>query len=192
MQRRLRPALVLSLAIAIGAAPAPAAAPANLELFGVALKGATRDRLRQAFRQNGLRPTREENNYWTDTYDAQGVLDGATEFTAGYVDASGQFAFAEYTFESFLDTAQVGKVIRMVSLKYGLPSAQIGSLGVGPVTAKWRMAQGMSIEVARGWPDTTTRLTLRDGAGYNQMCAEIDAQKNMRDRQQVRQQGRAF
>ncbi len=96
-----------------------AADPRPLELFGVTLKGAARDQLRQVFKQNGLRATREENGYWVDTYDAHGVLEGASDFQAGYIVASGKFAFAQYTFASFMDTQLVAKVIKMVATKYG-------------------------------------------------------------------------
>lgn len=178
--------------IAISAMPATAAEPKPLELFGVALKGATRDQLRQTFKQNGLRATREENNYWVDTYDAQGVLDGASDFQAGYVAATGKFAYARYTFPGFMNTQLVGKVINMVTIKYGRPSSQSGSYGLGEVTAKWNMGQGMQIEVSRGWPDTTTYLSFTDSAAYNQMLAEIDAEKKAQATQQVKAQSKAF
>lgn len=178
--------------IAISAMPATAAEPKPLELFGVVLKGATRDQLRQTFKQNGLRATREENNYWADTYDAQGVLDGASDFQAGYVAATGKFAYARYTFSGFMNTQLVGKVINMVTTKYGRPSSQNGSYGLGEVTAKWNMGQGMQIEVSRGWPDTTTYLSFTDSAAYNQMRAEIDAEKKAQATQQVKAQSKAF
>jgi len=163
-----------------------------LELFGVVVKGASRDQLRQALKANGVRATREENQYWVDVYDAKGVLDGATELQAGYVAASSKFAFVQYTFEGFLDTDLVGKVINMVSSKYGRPSSQSGNYGLGPVLARWSLGQGMQIEVSRGWPDTTTYLRYLDLAANTQMQAEIDAQKRAQEGQKNKAQTKAF
>lgn len=160
---------VAAIASTLGALPAAAAEPKPLELFGVVLKGAGRDTLRQAFKQNGLSATREANNYWVDTYNANGVLDGATAFQAGYVPATGKFAYDQYTFEAFMDTALVGKVITMVSSKYGRPTSQSGNCGLGQVTARWNMGQGRQIEVSRGWPDITTELTFLDTVVNGQM-----------------------
>lgn len=191
MQRRTF-VVATGAAIVFSAPPSIAAERKPLELFGVALKGATRDQLRQAFKQHNLRATREDKNYWVDIYDAQGVLDGASQFRAGYVAADDKFAFAEYTFSGFMDTQLVGKVISMVVTKYGSPSSQSGNYGLGPVTAKWNMSQGMQIEVSRGWPDTTTLLKFSDSSGYSKMRAEIDAEKNAQERQQVEAQSKAF
>ncbi len=191
MQRRSFIAATAA-AIVFSALPALAADQKPLELFGVTLKGATRDQLRQVFKQNGLRATREENNYWVDTYDAQGVLEGASEFKAGYVSASGKFAYAEYTFSGFMDTQLVAKVINMVATKYGRPSSQSGNYGLGQVTAKWNMGQGMQIEVSRGWPDTTTYLSFIDSSANSQMRAEIDAEKKAQVTQKAKAQSKAF
>jgi len=191
MQRRLFIAATTAV-IVVSALPAAAAEQKALELFGVPLKGATRDQLREAFKQNGLRATREENNYWADTYNAQGVLDGASDFQAGYVAATGKFAYARYTFPGFMNTQLVGKVINMVVTKYGRPSSENGSYGLGEVTAKWNMGQGMQVEVSRGWPDTTTYLSFTDSGAYKQMLAEIDAEKKAQAAQQVKAQSKAF
>jgi len=182
-------AAVTAIAISL---PVTATDQKPLELFGVALKGATRDQLRQAFKQNGLRATREDKNYWVDTYDAQGVLEGASKFRVGYVAASDKFAFAEYTFSTFMDTQLVGKVINMVTTKYGRPSSQNGDYRLGPVTAKWNMSQGMQIEVSRGWPDTTTFLRFTDSFAYAQMRAEIDSEENAQATQKAKNQSKAF
>ena len=181
-----------AVSVAFFTQSAIAADQKQLELFGVALKGATRDQLRQSFKQNGLRVTREDNKYWVDTYNADGVLDGASEFQAGYVSASGKFAYAQYTFSGFMDTQLVGKVINMVSTKYGRPSSQQGNYELGGVTAKWNMGQDMQIVVSRGWPDTTTYLQFIDSPSNRQMNAEIDAEKKAQATQQAKSQSKAF
>jgi len=52
-------------AVMLSALPAAAADKKvqQLELFGISLKNAEREQLRQAFKQNGLHPTREDKNY---------------------------------------------------------------------------------------------------------------------------------
>ena len=178
--------------LAFSAQSVIAADQKQLELFGVTLKNATRDQLRQAFKQNGLKVTREDNNYWVDAYNAEGVLDGASKFQAGYVSASGKFAFAQYTFSGFMDTQLVGKVINMVSTKYGRPASQQGNYGLGEVSAKWNMGQDMQVVVSRGWPDTTTFLEFVDLSARRQMNAEIDAEKNAQVTQKAKSQSKAF
>lgn len=191
MQRRSF--IAASAAVLVfSALPAIAAGQKPLELFGVSLKGATREQLRQAFKQNGLRATREEDRYWVDLYDAQAVLDGASEFTAGYVGASGKFAFAQYTFPGFMDTQLVTKVINMVATKYGRPSSQNGRPELGRVSAKWKIGQGMEIEVSRGWPDTTTYLRFMDSSAHSQMRAEMDATEKAHAEQKAKAQANAF
>ena len=173
--------------------PAAAAEPKQpLELFGVPLKGATRDQLRNAFKKGGLRPTREDDAYWVDIYSAEAVLDGASEFAAGYVMASGQFAFARYTFPASMDTELVGKVIDMVTAKYGPPSSQEGRYSLGHVEAVWNRSQGMQIKVSRGWPDTTTFLSFVDPAAEAQMQQEQNRNQQQRTREKAKAQDHAF
>lgn len=91
-----------------------------------------------------------------------------------------------------MDTQLVGKVINMVAIKYGRPSSQNGNYGLGEMTAKWNMGQGMLIEVSRGWPDTTTYLKFIDSSANKQMSAEIDAEKNAQATQKAKSQSKAF
>jgi len=162
----------------------------QLELFGVPLKGATRDQLRQAFRQNGMQPISESN--YADVYDPRNVLEGASKLEVGFVKATDQFAIAAYTFSAFMDTQLIRKVINMVSTKYGRPSSQSGDYALGPVKALWNMGQDMKIEVSRGWPDTTTFLYYIDNAAFNKMKAEIVSDVNSRERQKAQSQNKAF
>jgi len=164
----------------------------QLELFGVPLKSATRDQLRQTFKQNGMVVIREDKNNWVDAYDTREVLEGSSEFIAGYVDATDRFAFAAYLFFAFRDTQLVGKVISMVSVKYGPPTSRSGNYDTGPVRAEWDMGQGMGIMVCRGWPDTTTALIYRDAAAYRQMRAEIDSEEKAPGRQGAKPREKAF
>ena len=163
-----------------------------LELFGVKLKGATRDELREAFKAGGLQPTRVDNRYWADTYNPASVMEGASEFAAGYVFRTGTFAYATYKFEGFMDTQLVTKVARMVINKYGPPSTKSGSEGLGEVNYRWNLAQGMVIRVERGWPDTTTYLRFVDLAADAEVKAEQDLDRQAADRAKAKAQTRAF
>lgn len=174
------------------AKPAPKAAAPALELFGTPLKGVNRSTLREALRKGGMRPTREDDRYWVDQYDASAVLDGASEFSAGYVYASGEFAFARYRFNAFMDTGLVTKVADMVINKYGPPSKREGDARLGEVRYQWNLPQGMRIEVRRGWPDTTTYLVYTDNAANARMEAEIEETRKQADQEKARSQSHAF
>lgn len=162
------------------------------ELFGVSLKGATRASMRPALVAGGLKAKREDDRYWVDVYDATGVLESASEFMAGYVAATGGFAYAEYTFPAFMDTELVGKVIARVVSKYGRPTRRSGNEDLGPVSATWDLGQNMQIEVSRGWPDTTTRLRYSDTTNYRVMRAEIAKLEAENESQKAKAQSKAF
>ncbi len=164
----------------------------SLALFGVRLKGAQRAQLRAAFADGGLKPTREDDRFWVDLYDARGLLDEATSFSAGYVARTGQFAFAAYDFASWVDPEQFLRISIMVSLKYGRPSSRSGHVEVGPAKATWSRPDGMRIEVDRGWPDTTTHLRFVDVAAQRQMNAEIATERKARELKSVAEHNQAF
>lgn len=136
--------------------------------------------------------TLRANQHWVDTYDAKGILEGASTFEAGYVRKTDQFAYAHYTFESFMDTGQVTKIANMVKTKYGAPSAHGGNDNLGEVTYKWNLPADMIIEVSRAWPSTTTYLAYGDRHAISEMNAEIDASKQMQVKQKAQEQDHAF
>ena len=70
--------------LTVSPVPASGQRPHKIALFGVVLKDSLRPNLRLAFKENGLKPLiRANENPWIDTYNAKGVLDGATEFRRG-------------------------------------------------------------------------------------------------------------
>jgi IS605 OrfB family transposase len=127
-----------------------------------------------------------------DLYDASGTLKEAKELSVGYVAKTGRFAYAEYKFESFMDTDQVRRVIEMVGTKYGKPSSFRGSYGLGNVSAQWNLPGGINLEVRRGWPSTTTYLTYSHSANYAAMRQEIQAQEKRQQQQEAQRQSKAF
>lgn len=189
-------AVLLSVTFAINVfVPLSAAqptTPATLELFGTTLQGASRTQLRDVFKKSGLRAVRVDDRHWVDIYHADGVLEGASDFSAGYVAKTNQFAFAEYKFEGFMQVDLVKKVAQMVRTKYGPPTSRSGDPGLGQVKYKWDFPRGMYIEVSRGWPDTTTYLTYVDKAAYNQLRAEEAAEKQIQDKAKAKAQSSAF
>ena len=166
--------------------------PQSPELFGVKLKGATRNQLQQALKAGGMKPTSVGDNAWTDTYDSSGVLQGSSEFHIGYVRKTGTFAIARYTFNGFMDTGLVTKVARMVASKYGPPSVHQGNDSLGEVTYRWNLPEGMAIRVERGWPDTTTYLNFDDPAAIAAMTAEWAVARNRAEREEAKAQSKAF
>ena len=165
--------------------------PGSVEFFGVKLKNATRVQLRGALKNSPLQVEREEDNYWVDLYHSGAALEGSSQLAVGYTN-QGQFAYAEYTFQSFMDTQQVQRIVDMVAAKYGKPTRFSGNVGLGEVEAVWQRGKDVSIKVYRGWPQTTTYLRFSDSAAENQMTAEIKAEKAAQTRQKAASQSQAF
>ena len=164
----------------------------SLELFGVTLHGADRAALRTAFKSGGMSAIREKDNYWTDTYNPQGVLEGASSFEAGYVGKSNKFAYAEYKFNSFMDPSQVAKIANLARQKYGEPTTSEGNERVGPVAYQWELPNSMIVKVSRGWPDTSTYLSYADTKALEEMHQEQAAQKAAQEAGKARAQSSAF
>ena len=164
-----------------------------LQLFGTTLKLAKRSDLRKVFRQSGLRPTREDDRYWVDTYKVpDGILEGATEFEAAYLLTTGTFAYARYKFPGFMDTKLVGKVVRMVQGKYGAPIMTVGREELGPMMVEWSAGNGMWIQVSRDWPDTTTYLKYEDTMANAILRKEMSEEKARQELEKSKSQTNAF
>jgi uncharacterized protein YeaO (DUF488 family) len=175
------------------AVPAVQAQPTHqLELFGVKLKGVSRNELNNALMQKGLSKQTSKADQWTDTYAVNGKLKGAETLRISYILATNQFANAEYEFPTFMDTQLVKRVIDLVSQKYGDPTTMNGQIELGSVDAEWDNGDGMTIHVSRGWPSTTTYLDYIDTDAYAKMKAEQDAAKQQNLQNSAKQQSQAF
>jgi hypothetical protein len=183
---------VFAVFVVLAGSMAHAGQQQQLTLFGAPIQGATRDQLRAVFKAHGIPAQREDDQHWVDLYDASGVLDGASQFAVGYVGATEKFAYAEYTFKSFMDAQQVARVINLVSQKYGAPSSRSGNISLGEVDAGWNFPGGLTIHVSRGWPDTTTYLTYKDSAAYSRLKSEMNAQDKKQAQQKAAAQSQAF
>jgi hypothetical protein len=184
--------ILLTISISLLSSISVAKSIAPIQLFGTTLQGATREQLRNVYKNSGLTAIRENDDYWVDKYNPNGVLEGATEFTTGYVNKTSKFAYAEYTFSSFMDSKQVLKVAKMVSSKYGAPNSAKGDIDLGEVSFRWNFPNGISINVDRGWPDTTTYLTIRDQSAYAQEQAEIKSSDVAETNRKSKAQSNAF
>jgi hypothetical protein len=99
---------------------------------------------------------------------------------------------AQYIFPSFMDMGQVTKVIHMVSDKYGAPNRESGNPNLGNVTAVWNEGNGMIIRVDRGWPSTTTYLTIENVVLWQRMRAQMRAQKQQQEQAQSKAYANVF
>lgn len=163
-----------------------------LQLFGTPLKGMPRAKLRDVFKKGGLRATREEDQYWIDMYDPNGVLEGATVFQAGYVMATGRFAFARYTFPDTMDRRAANGLLRMMQVKYGQPTAQEGELHLGRMVVEWNLRGGMVIRLFSDWPVTTSYLVFEDPTARAAMRSEMAQEDLRRDRRRARMHNDVF
>lgn len=156
-----------------------------IQMFGVRLHAATRDEMRHALRAQGMKVVREDDRYWVDIYDAKGVLLGATQFYVGYTAAHQKLAFAEYAFANFMDSSYTEQVVKMVSAKYGPSSESVGQLAMGSYTARWRIGDGMLIQVVREWPETSTYLKFINPEVEAEMKAELDQETASRQKDKL-------
>ena len=161
------------------------------QLFNTELKGATRDQIRSVLKNTDVKAVREDNNYWIDKYNSNGVLQGATDLNFGY-SSNGKFAFAEYKFPAFVDSGKIIEVANLVSSKYGQPSQRSGNPNLGEASYTWNFKSGMSIRAYRGWPDTTTFLQFKDKTNYSKMNNEIEVENKRQFQQKAQQQQSAF
>ena len=164
---------------------------ATPQLFNIELKGATRNQIRTALQNTNVSAVREDDQYWIDKYNANGVLQGATDLNFGY-SSNGKFAYAEYKFPAFVDTNKIVQVARLVATKYGKPSQSSGDLDLGEASMTWNFKNGMAIDVYRGWPNTTTYMRYRDKQNYPNMLKEINEVKRQQEQAQIEKQNNAF
>jgi len=103
--------VVLSLFIAAPAANA-------VELFGVKLEPASRNQLRIAVKNAGVKLVREAgDDQFFDVYEAQDLLPGAKFLYLGFTKQDKLFAFAEYRFNGLKHE----ELLRRLRRKYGEP-----------------------------------------------------------------------
>lgn len=108
--------------------------PRGFELFGVSVHNAIRWEMREAVKEAGAKPVREKDQYWYDIYEADGMLEGASELSIGYTIPEGLFATLFYKFPSRMDKEKAIELKEMVASKYGPPDKQKGQERLGELS----------------------------------------------------------
>ena len=130
-----------------------APAVAAVELFGIDLAQATRDQLRGAVKNTGVRLVREAgDDEFFDTYEAQDLLPGARHLYLGFTKQDRRFAFAEYRFKGL----EQPELLRRLKLKYGEPQPSRSQF-MSDYHLRWRDGP-IHISLYSDWGSYATRL----------------------------------
>ena len=153
------------------AAPVQTEAPVGggLQMFGVTLSTATRAEMRQAIRNEGLKPQREDDAFQEDIYEALNWMPGLLQMKFSYAPQGQRLARVEYLFMTFSDNAHVEDVKLRIEGRFGRPQRVTGREQSGPYQAVWRLPDQMEIFVAREWPQKTTQLRFTNLPVWGQM-----------------------
>jgi hypothetical protein len=173
-------------------AQAQAQAPADggLQMFGVTLSTATRADMRQAIRNEGLKPQREDDAFQEDIYEALNWMPGLLQMKFSYAPQGQRLARVDYLFMTFSDNAHVEDVKLRIEGRFGRPQSVTGREQSGPYQAIWRLPDQMEIFVAREWPQKTTQLRFTNLPVWGQMrpyAARENGQPIRRERNQNNQ-----
>lgn len=141
----------------------------GLQMFGVTLSAATRAEMRQAIRQEGLKPQREDDAFQEDIYEALNWMPGLLQMKFSYAPQGQRLARVEYLFMTFSDNAHVEDVKLRIEGRFGRPQRVTGREQSGPYQAVWRLPDQMEIFVAREWPQKTTQLRFTNLAVWGQI-----------------------
>ncbi|NQZ10141.1 MAG: sel1 repeat family protein, partial [Algicola sp.] len=158
-------------------------------LFMTALKCADRDGLMAAIKEGGAKVKAEDKGNWGDIYLTSSKLFGTSELYVAYT-SDDRFAMAKYTFGGKRDLTMVNKVKDIVSGSYGEPDSTKGKAEHGEVSYTWTLKDGITLEITRGWPDTTTAMTYLYPEHYQVMKKEQqeqDSAQGKRYRTQTKQ-----
>ena len=174
------------------AAPVQTEAPLDggLQMFGVTLSTATRAEMRQAIRNEGLKPQREDDAFQEDIYEALNWMPGLLQMKFSYAPQGQRLARVEYLFMTFSDNAHVEDVKLRIEGRFGRPQRVTGREQSGPYQAVWRLPDQMEIFVAREWPQKTTQLRFTNLSVWGQVrtdSAREDGQTVRRERNQNNQ-----
>lgn len=153
------------------------------QLFEVKLICTTRSEMMSAVKSAGGIVIREDSNYFGDIYNSSSVLKGSSKLLMLYTE-NNNFAEAQYIFPSSMDIHQVTRVRDLVLGKYGEPSKSNGNVNVGEVAFSWDLNDGMLIKVQRGWPDTTTFLTITHPDNRKIMDSELKQSEKVKTQKQ--------
>lgn len=143
-------------------------------MFGVRLGSATREAMRQAIRQEGLRVQREDNASNEDIYEASNLMPGLLQLKFNYAPQNQRLARVDYVFMTFSDNAHVEDVSLRIQARFGQPQRVTGHEQRGPYQAMWRLQDDMDIVVGREWPQRTTYLRFVNTQVSDQVPADAE------------------
>jgi hypothetical protein len=149
-----------------------ARADGGLQMFGVTLSTATRADMRQAIRNEGLKPQREDDAFQEDIYEALNWMPGLLQMKFSYAPQGQRLARVDYVFMTFSDNAHVEDVKLRIEDRFGRPQRVSGREQSGPYQAVWRLPDQMEIFVAREWPQKTTQLRFTNLPVWEQMRSD--------------------
>ncbi|MCP4076259.1 MAG: hypothetical protein GY744_08740 [Gammaproteobacteria bacterium] len=125
-----------------------------VELFGVDLNGTTRDELRLAIENAGVKLVQYAGKgTFYDVYKGDTVLHKANQLYLGFVKKDKKFAFAEYEFSGFKHPVLLNKLNK----KYGKASPIKGKF-ISDQSYSW-VSKGIQITFYQDWNSYKTRLT---------------------------------
>lgn len=139
----------------------------SAQLFGVNLSTATRDELRIAVKNAGVKVVQEAGiDAFFDIYEGDSVLHKAKYLYLGFVKKNQKFAFAEYEFNGLKQPVMLQKL----TAKYGKTKPMQGKY-FSDVSHSW-LSDGIKITLYQDWKGYKTRLTYIDPAALNQLKEE--------------------
>jgi hypothetical protein len=164
----------------------------GLQMFGVTLSTATRADMRQAIRNEGLKPQREDDAFQEDIYEALNWMPGLLKLKFSYAPQGQRLARVDYVFMTFSDNAHVEDVKLRIEGRFGPPQRVTGREQSGPYQAVWRLPDQMEILVAREWPQKTTQLRLTNLSIGGQMRPEAERENGQTARREKIQNNQAL
>jgi len=137
------------------------------ELFGVNLANASRDELRIAVKNSGVKLVQEAGiDAFYDIYKGGAVLHKAKHLYLGFVKKDKKFAFAEY---EFIGLQQPG-MLRKLNKKYG-PAQRSKGKFMSDQSYSW-LSNGIKITFYQDWPAHKMRLTYVNPEALKQLKRE--------------------
>lgn len=171
---------------------AQAPAEGGLQMFGVTLSTATRADMRQAIRNEGLKPQREDDAFQEDIYEALNWMPGLLQMKFIYAPQGQRLARVDYVFMTFSDNAHVEDVKLRIEGRFGRPQSVTGREQSGPYQAIWRLPDQMEIFVAREWPQKTTQLRFTNVPVWGQMRPDSTRESGQPIRREKNQNNQAL
>jgi hypothetical protein len=124
-----------------------------IQLFGIDLEPASRNQLRIAVKNAGVKLLREAgDDQFFDVYEAQDLLPGAKFLYLGFTKQDKLFAFAEYRFSGL----KHAELLRRLRLKYGEPKV-VKPEFITDYHYQWQ-AGAIQISLYSDWGSYATRL----------------------------------